>query len=61
MNTKIESPATYETQLVVRFLNSRNVRLAEIYRQNFDVYGIGAVNEGNVRKCRLFKAGRTTR
>ena len=57
-----KSPATCEMRLVIRFLNSRNVRLAEICRQSFEVYGVGAANEGNVRKwCRLFKEGRTTR
>jgi hypothetical protein len=54
--------ATCEMRLVVQFLNSRNVRLGEIYRQSFEVYGVGAVNEGNVRKwCQLSKEGRTTR
>ena len=57
-----KSPATCEMRLAIRFLNSRIVRLAEIYRQRFEVYGVGVVNEGNVRKwCRLFKEGRTTR
>jgi hypothetical protein len=34
----------------------------EIHRHIVEVYGEGAMNEGNVRKgCRLFKEGRTTR
>ena len=57
-----KSRATCEMRLVIRFLNSRNVHLAEIYRRSFEMYGVGAVNEGNVRKwCRLFKGRWTTR
>ena len=57
-----KSPAIREIWLVIGFLNSRNFRLAEICRQTFEVYRVGAVNEGNLRKwCRLFKEGRTTR
>lgn len=38
-------------QLAIQFLNAKNVHLAEIHRQIVHVYGEGAVNEGNVRKC----------
>jgi hypothetical protein len=44
----------------MRFLNTKNVRLAEIRRRIVEVSGEGAMNRGNVRKwCRLFKEGRT--
>jgi len=45
---------------IMRFLNTKNVRLAEIWRRIVEVCGEGAMNGGNVRKwCRLFKEGRT--
>jgi histone-lysine N-methyltransferase SETMAR len=50
MNVNIENPATCSVLSVIRFLNARNVRLAEIYRQMVEVYGEGIMNEGNVRK-----------
>jgi hypothetical protein len=41
-------------------LNAKNVTLAEIYGQIVEVYGKGAVNEGNIKKLwPLFKEGRT--
>jgi hypothetical protein len=41
-------------------IKAQNVRAAEIHKQIVEVYGEGALNEGNVRKwCRLFKDGRT--
>jgi hypothetical protein len=43
---------------VIKFLNAKKVRPAEIHKKIFEVYGIGAMNEGIVRKwCRLFKVG----
>lgn len=44
---------------MIRFLKAKNVRPVKIHWQIVEVYGEGAVNEGNVRKwCRLFKEGR---
>lgn len=43
-NTNIENPAIYEVQSVLRFLNAKNVRPTEIYRQIVKVCGEGAVN-----------------
>ena len=36
---------------VIQFLNAKYVCPLEIQRQIVEVYGEGAVNEGNVRKC----------
>jgi hypothetical protein len=48
-----------ELRSVIRFLNVKNFRQAEIYRKFFEVYADGAVSEGSVRKwCRFFKEGR---
>jgi hypothetical protein len=45
---------------LIRFLNAKNIRLAEIHRQVVEVYGEGEENKGNARKwCRLFKEGNT--
>jgi hypothetical protein len=45
---------------VIQFLNAKNVCPVEIQRQMVEVYGEGAVNEGNVKKwCWLLKEGRT--
>ena len=60
MNMRIENPATYEVQLVIRFLKSNNVCLVLIHMQIVEVCGEGAKNEGNVSKwCCLFKEGST--
>jgi hypothetical protein len=41
--------------LVIRFLNAKNVRPAEIHRHIVEVYGEGAMKAGSVREwCRLF-------
>lgn len=56
----INSPADCELRSVIRFLNAKNIRPAEIYRQIVEVYGKGVMNDGNVRKwCLLFNEGRT--
>jgi hypothetical protein len=39
MNMKIENPASWEIRSVFKFLNAKNVRPAEIYRQVWEVYG----------------------
>ena len=44
INKKIENPATCEVQSVIRFLNAKNVRPAEIHRQIVEVQGEGATN-----------------
>lgn len=54
------NPADCEVRAVIRFLNAKRVRPAEIHRQLVEVYGEGVMNDGNVRKwCRLFNEGRT--
>lgn len=35
---------------MIRVLNAKNDRLAEIYRKIVEKYGQGDINEGNVRK-----------
>jgi hypothetical protein len=50
----ISNPADCEVRSVIRFLNAKKVRPAEIHRQLVKVYGEGVMNDGNVRKwCRL--------
>jgi transposase len=53
----IERPAT-EIRSVIRFLNVRNVKLADIHRQICEVYGENAMSDGMVRKwVRKFNEG----
>jgi hypothetical protein len=60
MDKSIENPVTCEVQPVIRFLNAKNIRPAEIHRQIVGVYGEGAIKEGSVREWRrLFKEGWT--
>jgi hypothetical protein len=57
---KIEKPVTRKVRSVIRFLNAKNFLQAEIHRNFVEVYGDGALNEGNMRKwCRLFEEDRT--
>jgi len=51
MNMKIENPATYEVQLVIRFLKSKNVCLVLIHIQTVEACCEGAKNEGNGVAC----------
>jgi transposase len=45
---------------VIKFLNAKNVRPAEIYRQVCEVYGENAKSDEMVRRwCRMFSEGRT--
>jgi hypothetical protein len=45
---------------LIRFLNGKNIRLAEIHRQVAEVCGEDGENKGNARKwCRLFKEDST--
>jgi hypothetical protein len=60
MSMKIENPTSCEIRSVIKFLNAKNVHLAEIYRQVCEVYGENAVSDGKVRRwCRMFSEGRT--
>ena len=55
---KIENPAACEMWSVNRFLNAKNIKLAEIYRQLCDVYGEHAMSSSMVRRwLRLFNEG----
>jgi hypothetical protein len=55
----IERPADCEIQSVIRFLNARNVKPADIHRQICEVYGENAMSDGMVRKwVRKFNEGR---
>jgi hypothetical protein len=57
---KIENPASCEIRSVITFVNAKNVRPAEIYRQVCEVYGENAVSYGMVRRwCRMFSEGWT--
>jgi hypothetical protein len=55
----IERPADCEIRSVIHFLNARNVKLADIHRQIYEVYGENAMSDGMVRKwVRQFNEGR---
>jgi histone-lysine N-methyltransferase SETMAR len=55
----IKRPADCEIQSVIRFLNARNVKPADIHRQICDVYGENTMSDGMVRKwVRQFNEGR---
>jgi hypothetical protein len=55
----IERPADCEVRYVIRFLNARNVKPADIHRQICEVYGENAMSDGMVRKwVRQFNEGR---
>ncbi|KAJ4433931.1 hypothetical protein ANN_16250 [Periplaneta americana] len=60
MNDMIDNPVDCEVRSVIRFLNARHLKPAEIYRQLKEVYGHTVMNERNVRKwCEMFNNGRT--
>ncbi|KAJ4446934.1 hypothetical protein ANN_13636 [Periplaneta americana] len=60
MNDVIDDPADCEVRSVIRFLNVRHLKPAEIYRQLKEAYGDTVMNERNVRKwCEMFNNGRT--
>ncbi|KAJ4432825.1 hypothetical protein ANN_21464 [Periplaneta americana] len=48
MNDVIDNPADCEVRSVIRFLNARHLKPAEIYRQLKEVYGDTVMNERNV-------------
>ena len=55
----IERPADCEIRFVIRFLNARNVKPADIHRQICEVYGENAMSDGMLRKwVRKFNGGR---
>ena len=59
MAAPIQSPAKCEVASVVRFLNAKSDRLAEIHKQIVAVYG-NVMNRQNVTKwCREFSEGKT--
>jgi len=59
MFKKIETPAACEMRSVIRFLNAKNMKPAEIHRQLCDVYGEHAMSSSMVRRwVRLFNEGR---
>lgn len=56
----IADPAECEVRSVIRFLNARNMKPAEIHRQLTEVYGEKVISDGMVRKwVRQFNDGRT--
>jgi len=59
MTAPIQSPVKCEVRSVIRFLNAKCERPAEIYKQIVAVYG-NVMNRQNVTKwCREFSEGRT--
>ena len=59
MIAPIQSPAKCEVRSVIRFLNAKSERPAEIHKQIVAVYG-NVMNRQNVMKwCREFFVGRT--
>jgi hypothetical protein len=58
MFKKIKKPATCEMRAVIRFLNARNMKPADIH-QLCEVYGEHAMSDSMVRKwVRYFNEGR---
>jgi [histone H3]-lysine36 N-dimethyltransferase SETMAR len=56
----ISDPADCEVRSVIRFLNAKNVKPAEIHRQLVEIYGVLVMSDGMVRKwVRQFNNGRT--
>ena len=50
MFKKIKTPAACEMRSVIRFLNAKNMKPAEIHRQLCDVYGEHAMSSLMVRR-----------
>jgi len=60
MAAPIQSPTKCEVRSVIRFLNAKGERLAEIHKQFVAVYG-NVINRQNVTKwCREFSEGIST-
>ncbi|GBN32531.1 hypothetical protein AVEN_45736-1 [Araneus ventricosus] len=47
----IADPADCEVRSVIRFLNAKKVKPAEIHRQLVEIYGENVMTGGMVRKC----------
>lgn len=59
MSSQVANPAKCEIRAVIRFLQAKGNKPAEIYRQICDIYGPHAMSDGQVRQwCRLFREGR---
>jgi hypothetical protein len=59
MFKKMEKPAACEMRPVIRFLNARNMKAADIHRQLCEVYGEHAMSDSVVRRwVRHFNEGR---
>ena len=59
MAAPIQSPAKCEVRSVIRFLNAKGERPAEIHKQIVAIY-VNVMNRQNVTKwCREFSAGGT--
>ncbi|GBM00189.1 hypothetical protein AVEN_176423-1 [Araneus ventricosus] len=57
----IADPADCEVCSVIRFLNAKKVKTAEIHRQLVEIYGENVMTDGMVRKwVRQFNDGRTS-
>ncbi|KAJ4452187.1 hypothetical protein ANN_03705 [Periplaneta americana] len=57
----IKHPSDCEMRSVIRFLNARNIKPADIHRQLCEVYGDDAISDGMVRRwVRKFKEGRVS-
>ncbi|GBO02914.1 hypothetical protein AVEN_269330-1 [Araneus ventricosus] len=57
----IADPADCEVRSVIRFLNAKKVKPAEIHRQLVEIYGENVMTDGVVRKwIRQFNDGRTS-
>ncbi|GBM23173.1 hypothetical protein AVEN_147087-1 [Araneus ventricosus] len=60
MFKKISDPADCEVRSVIRFLNAKKVKAAEIPRQLVEIYGENVMTDGMIRKrVRQFNDGRT--
>ncbi|GBM52236.1 hypothetical protein AVEN_31053-1 [Araneus ventricosus] len=56
----VADPADCEVRSVIRFLNAKNVKPAEIPRQLAEIYGENVMTDGMVRRwVRQFNDGRT--
>ncbi|GBM86355.1 hypothetical protein AVEN_64235-1 [Araneus ventricosus] len=56
----IANPADCEVCSVIRFLNTKNVKPAEIHRQLVEIYGENVMTDGMVRKwVRQYNDGHT--
>ncbi|GBO26776.1 hypothetical protein AVEN_136984-1 [Araneus ventricosus] len=56
----ISDSADCEVRSIIRFLNAKNAKPAEIHRQIVEIYGENVMTDGMVRKwVRQFNDGRT--